>query len=205
MDWITSTRLLEALHAGDDGNAWDEFVGRFRPPIVSFARGMGLRPPEAEDVAQEVFLTFAKHYRDGRYDRSKGRLSKWLFGIARNHTLSALRNVNRGELNLAPGQRTAFWSALPDSATTSALWDTQWQQAILRHCLAQVSREVDATTFAAFEMVAYGQRPPAETAASLGITVKAVYNAKHRILKRIRALRADCDDRPVEELDCGLL
>ncbi len=205
MDWTTSTRLLEELHTGDDGTAWDEFVGRFRPTIISFARGMGLRPPEAEDVAQEAFLTFAKHYRDGRYDRSKGRLSKWLFGIARNHTLCALRNVNRRELNLAPGHRTSFWSALRDSSTTSALWDTQWQQAILHHCLDQVSREVDPTTFTAFEMVAYGQQPPAEAAAALGITVKAVYNAKHRILKRIRALRADCEEGPVKEMERGLL
>jgi DNA-directed RNA polymerase specialized sigma24 family protein len=34
-----------------------------------------------------------------------------------------------------------------------------------------------------------------DAAKQLGITIKSVYNAKHRILKRIRELRADFDNQ----------
>ena len=40
-------------------------------------------------------------------------------------------------------------------------------------------------------MVVRDDRSPDEAAAALGLSIKSVYNAKHRILKRIRQLRAE--------------
>ena len=44
-------------------------------------------------------------------------------------------------------------------------------------------------TFRAFELAALENRDASAVAAELGIDVKTVYNAKHRLLKRIRELR----------------
>jgi DNA-directed RNA polymerase specialized sigma24 family protein len=41
----------------------------------------------------------------------------------------------------------------------------------------------------AFELVVRDDRTPRQAAHQTGLTVRAVYNAKHRILKRIRELR----------------
>ncbi len=148
---------------------------------------MGLDRSDADDVAQETLLAFAGRYRNGDYDRSKGRLSHWLFGIAYRQALNARRRLARREAQFPRG--TASLSAFPDKRIVVQVWEERWDDAILRECLKRIRWEVEPTTLRAFERVVRDQRTPTETAMELGITVKSVYNAKHRILKRIRELR----------------
>ena len=81
-EWVTTSLVLERLKEFDNHSAWNLFSGWFREPVVAFARRMGLKGADADDAAQETLLAFARAYREGRYDSSKGRLSEWLFGIA---------------------------------------------------------------------------------------------------------------------------
>ena len=72
MRWVTTTILLENLRNAEEA-AWEQFVNRFRVPIMRFARDLGLAADEAEDVAQETLMDFVRAYRGGQYDREKGR------------------------------------------------------------------------------------------------------------------------------------
>lgn len=192
MTWITTATVLQNLRDYHNRDAWGAFTERFRRPIISFARGMGLKTTDAEDVAQETLLAFAEAYRKGQYDSSKGRLSKFLFGIAYRQALK----FRRGGAPGAGGGRLAqpesgFWSEVPeaDEARASNIWDTQWESSVLHDCLQQARGEFEPVTFRAFELVVREELEPTAAAAELGINVKSVYNAKHRVLKRIRALR----------------
>ncbi len=149
---------------------------------------MGLDRSDAEDVAQETLLAFAGRYRGGAYDRSKGRLSKWLFGIAYRQVLNARRRLARREAQFP--HDAGSMSAFPGRCNVLRLWEEQWGDAILQKCLARIRWEVEPTTLRAFERVVRDQLTPIDTAKELGISVKSVYNAKHRILKRIRELRS---------------
>lgn len=193
MDWITTSTLLEDLADADNHTAWERFVGRFRAPMVRFACGMGLSDADAEDVAQETLLAFAEAYRQGRYDRSQGRLSRWLFGIAFRQALGRRRSGARDARLQRQAPTSAFWDQTPDEETASRLWDQQWEQAVLEACLRRVREEVEPMTWRAFERICRSARPAAEVAGELGIEVKAVYNAKYTVMKRIRELRADLE------------
>lgn len=46
---------------------------------------------------------------------------------------------------------------------------------------------------AAFELSVRGDGKPAAVAEELGVSVKSVYNARHRILKRLRELREELE------------
>ena len=59
--------------------------------------------------------------------------------------------------------------------------------------MTQAKVEFEPETFRAFEMSVRDERAPADVAAALSITLKSVYNAKHRVLKRIRELRETLD------------
>ena len=59
MTWLTTATVLQKLRDFENRDAWDSFADRFRRPVISFARGMGLKPADAEDVAQETLLAFA--------------------------------------------------------------------------------------------------------------------------------------------------
>jgi RNA polymerase sigma-70 factor (ECF subfamily) len=190
MTWLTTATVLQQLRDYENREAWSSFADRFRQPVVSFARSMGLHPVDAEDVAQETLLAFAEAYRKGNYDPSKGRLSRFLFGIAYRQSLRARRHSAQApaNVNLAPGG-TGFWSQIPDEHTATGIWDTEWERSALERCLQQARNEFEPDTFRAFELTVREELSPAEAAQKLGISVKSVYNAKHRVLKRIRELR----------------
>jgi RNA polymerase sigma-70 factor (ECF subfamily) len=189
-DWVTTTTLLEDLRDFSNAAAWDRFVGRFHRPVTGFVRELGVPPSEAEDVAQETLVAFAESYRDGRYDRPRGRLSSWLFGIAFRQALRRRRSARRRgieePLDAAP-------EALIDEAAVTDLWNRHWDGFIVRECLARARAEFRPLTFLAFEKVVQEEGTPPEVAMELGLSVKAVYNAKHRVLRRMRELRAELE------------
>jgi RNA polymerase sigma-70 factor (ECF subfamily) len=193
MDWLTTSTILQDL--GDFSNqvAWRQFAERFRSPIVRFARKLGLSDADAEEVAQETLVAFAAAYRDGRYDRSKGRLSRWLFGIAYRQIRNAQRRVARRAGVEAPPDRSSFWADVPDKEA-STHWDEQWEQALLDLCLQRVRQEVEPATMQAFELVMQANRSPADVAHELGVPVKTIYNAKYTVLTRVRELCAALED-----------
>jgi len=195
VEWLTTSTVLAGLQDYHNQIAWQSFAGRFRRPIVSFVRTMGLTETDAEDVAQETLIAFAEGYRKGQYDRSKGRLSKWLFGIAYRQALNQRRgNAGRAAKVAGSSDATDFLACVPDEAALSQSWDLEWERALLDECLDQVRGEFEPDTLRAFELVVQHDKSPAQAAAELGAPIKQVYNAKHRVLKRIRELRAALED-----------
>lgn len=186
MTWVTTATVLQKLRDFDNHAAWDSFADRFRTPVISFARGMGLKSNDAEDVAQETLLAFAQAYRDGKFDPARGRLSQYLFGIAYRQSLKARRSV-------PANAETGALSQIPDEQTATGIWDTEWERSLLQRCLTQVQIEFEPVTYRAFELTVREEQDPAQVAETMKINIKSVYNAKHRILKRIRELRSEYD------------
>ena len=192
IDWITTSTVLHELRDFTNSAAWDRFVSRFRAPVVAFARSIGLADGDADDVAQDTLITFAEGFRAGRYDPTRGKLSQWLFGIAYRTSLNHRRMA--GKRAALTAKDAGDVAEIPmDEATAAVTWDREWAQALLEQCVQQVRREVEPTTFRAFEMVVRENRPAAKVADELGVNIKLVYNAKHRVLKRIRELRDELE------------
>lgn len=192
MEWVTTSTVLVRLVASDD-DAWRHFAGRFRQPIVRFARSLGLSASAAEDVAQETLIAFADQVRSGRYDGARGRLSRWLFGIAYRQALNERRAGARRAARTGPAD-SRLVASVPDEEFATRTWDRHWERSVLEQCLQQVRSEVDPDTFRAFELVVRDEKSPADAANILGRPIKLVYNAKHRVLKRIRELRAEFEE-----------
>lgn len=180
----TTTRLLDALRETGNEPAWVHLDARYRPVIIGLARRMGLGNADAEEVAQQTLAEFVRAFREGRYDRAKGRLSSWILGIA-HHTISHLMRAAR---RIGPG--------LPEIADETALrtiWIDERDRAILARALAMLRDEdtLDDRTLLAFDLVALRGVPVAEAAAQSGMSESQVYVAKSRVAKRLRALIED--------------
>jgi RNA polymerase sigma-70 factor (ECF subfamily) len=204
LDWLTTSTILDGLRDHSNAAAWSRLSERFRAPIVRFARRMGLPEPDAEDVAQETLTEFATGFQKGRFDPQRGRLSRWLFGIAYRQALNERRSFAR---RMARSPRIAAESTLiagiPDEEAASVSWDHEWEQALLTQCLEQVAAEVEPVTYQAFCLAVGQERPASEVAEQLGVPVKAVYNAKHRVLKRLRELREALEEEQPGEPDAN--
>ncbi len=180
----TSTTLLNALKDRNDGAAWTLFVQRYRQPILRFARTQGLSTEDSEDAAQCALAAFARAYQDGRYERARGRLRDWLFGIVRVE----VRNWRRKCARHLPDVANQKHREETIDQAEEAAWEQEWGHAVLQHVLAAVRGEVQASTFAAFELFALQGLPAHEVAQRLGISVNAVFGAKRRVLSRLREL-----------------
>lgn len=76
----------------DDEAAFSELVERFQHRLVAVMHHLVGHADEAEDLAQEVFL---RVYRIRKKYRPKAKFSTWLFTIANNLALNALRDRQR--------------------------------------------------------------------------------------------------------------
>ena len=181
----TTTALLEGLLDSADDETWRAFDGRYRRILIAFALRLGLSREDAADAAQETLTRFVKSFRAGKYDRQRGRLHSWIIGIAR-HCISDQR---KGKAN-RPERGMSAVDELPDDATLTVIWDAECRQEILRQGLAELRRETktETGTIRAFEMLALNGLLPAAVADELSITLNDVYLAKHRCLKRLRAI-----------------
>lgn len=190
MEWVTTSTILRDLRESGSGDAWERLVGRFHAPIIRFARRTGHTAAEAEDVAQETLAAFVKAYRTGKYDRRKGRLSHWLFGIAVRQSRRALRRGGRALAALRDLSTASGAGRAQRDEQASRLWEQEWEDAMLAECLRKVREEVEPQTFRVFEQVVLEGRAPADVAASLNLPATVVYNCKHRVIARLRKYRA---------------
>lgn len=92
-DWILAARARNG-----DQAAFTALVRRYERPIVHFCARMIGNTADAEDVAQECFLSL--HRSLGRIE-PRARFSTLLFGIARNLTLNHLRDGRRRGRHMA--------------------------------------------------------------------------------------------------------
>ncbi len=79
--------LLRRLAAGDE-HAFTALYRGYQGAVYRFALQMSGNAQIAEDVTQEVFLVLMR--KAGEFDATRGRLSSWLYGIARNQVLRQL-------------------------------------------------------------------------------------------------------------------
>lgn len=182
----TTTALLEGLFDHDNEAAWSQFDTRYRPIVIAFSRKLGLSESDASDVAQETIFQFLQEYRDGKYDRDRGRLRSWLIGIARFRVAGVYRK--KGVKREYRGESAMV--TLPNDDECSTLWDQERRTVILQLAMQELRATTRAhdRTIKAFEMVAMNQIPVATVASDLDMTEQEVYLAKSRTTKRLRSI-----------------
>jgi len=184
----TTTLLLEGLHAGSD-SAWTEFDRRYRPILMGFLRAMGAVDNDAADAAQETLLQFVKEYREGRYDRGRGRLRNWMISMARSQLALGRRRASaRREVGADPESLQEHAADLRWDPEWDRLWDEERRRAILREAFSRLCAESQTGEKAiqAFELLVFRAVPAAAVARELDMTINDVYQAKSRVTSRLR-------------------
>ncbi len=182
----TRVSLLARVRNPQDAAAWHEFNRIYFPLIFRYARARGLSRADADDIAQECMVSINRHLVGFVHDRRKGTFKRWLRTM-----------VNRKVIDLFRRRRPA----LPGSAVLNrlievedegrSLWERQWEKEHLMYCLERVREEVAERTYEAFVQYALMDRPPADIAGELGMTVNQLYNIKLRVRKRLGELMAE--------------
>src|SRR3954451_16972947 len=90
----TSLSLLERAR-DQDAAAWQRLVYLYKPLVLFWCGRSGVRIPDGEDVAQEVFLVVASRLPEFDRTREGSSFRYWLRAIPRNVLLAHWRNGQR--------------------------------------------------------------------------------------------------------------
>lgn len=169
----------------DDAEAFGELVDRHQNRLVSVLSYQVGRRELAEELAQEVFLRVykARH----RYEPG-AKFTTWLFTIANNLALNALRGLSRKkEVRLAASSSDETGVAAPHPAAASAglptrLADQGELREAVQAAIASLSeRQRTAVLLAKFEHMEY-----AEIGEVLGMSDKGVKSLLARAREKLR-------------------
>lgn len=170
----------------DDPTAFSEVVAAYQHRLVGVMHHLLGNADEAEDLAQEVFL---RVYRTRKKYRPKAKFSTWLFTIANNLALNALRNRQRkpaiplelresGPLGPRPAEQLV---KNRDAAPSYSLQHAELTDRI-RMALDKLNeRQKMAVILNKFEDMGY-----AEIAEVMELTTKAVKSLLSRARARLR-------------------
>jgi RNA polymerase sigma-70 factor (ECF subfamily) len=177
----TPASLLLRLRQPTEQAAWARFVELYTPLLYSWSRRLGLQSQDAADLVQDVFIVLVEKLPDFRYDPQKS-FRAWL----RTVLLNKWRNRHRRHTAVP---LDAVKDPLPDRAATDAVdafGEAEYRQHLVGRALHLMQSEFQPATWKACLEVVADERPAAEVAKRLGITVNAVYLARSRVLRRLR-------------------
>jgi RNA polymerase sigma-70 factor (ECF subfamily) len=119
---------LEAVARRQDRAAFARLFAHFAPRVKAYLLRQGAEPGLAEDLAQETMLTVWR--KAPGYDRRLAGPATWIFTIARNRRIDALRRDRRGKLDADDPGLLPEPEALPDSTLEAGRWEKKLAAAI---------------------------------------------------------------------------
>src|SRR3954449_3537925 len=179
----TRPSIFVRLNGTNDGPreiAWSDFRKRYAPIIAGFARNLGARPQEIDDVIQDVLMGFFAKSPTFIYDPAKGRFR----GYLKVCTYRALRKRIGHEARL---HGKPLDEVEAESVSVEQVWNDVWEQELLRRALNDIRDSMGQTkTFMAFEKYVVLDQPAQAVAEKLGMHVNSVYRAKEQITKLLQ-------------------
>ena len=188
----TSVSLLERLRQPGAHEAWARFVQLYTPLLYHWARRLGLQHQDAADLVQDVFTVLVRKLPEFTYDRDRS-FRSWLHAVFLNKWHEGRRRRAAPLPCADPGDLPGV--ASPDNV--AALGEAEFQQHLMMRALQLMQADFEPTTWKACWEHVVCDRPAAEVARELQITVNAVYLARSRVLRRLRQeLEGLLDDGP---------
>lgn len=184
----TSSSLLERVQAREAG-AWDLLCRLYGPLVYGWCRRSALQDADAADVVQEVFQVIARSIDTFRRAQPGDSFRGWLWGITRNKISDHFRRLSAEPAGVGGTDANDRLQQLPASAPDSSAGDSSvGQSLVVKQALQILASEFEPRTWQAFWRMAIDGRPAPEVAAELGMTPKAVRQAKYRVLSRLRSM-----------------
>ena len=188
---LSSALLDEVQQMNPD--SWSRLVTTFGPIVYRWCRAAGIPESDAPDIVQNVFAAVATGIGSFQRQKGQGSFRSWLATITRNKVRDHFRKQTGRE---AAAGGTEAWQQLqaqPDPLD-STICPESVHSAINQLVLESVRNEFEQTTWTAFWLTTVDGKTAAEASTEVGISVASVYQAKSRVLRRLRQKLAELPD-----------
>ncbi len=176
--------LVIAVGESRDRAAFAELFDHFAPRIKAYLLKQGAEAAQAEELAQEAMIMVWR--RAESFDPAKSAASTWIFTIARNKRIDALRRERRPDYDPEdPTLPPALVPAAPATAERAAEM-TQQAARLAEAIRALPEEQAELVRMAYFEDKAHGQIA-SETQLPLGTVKSRLRLALGRLRKALNA------------------
>jgi len=182
---VTRASLLLCLRDLQNAEAWEQFVEIYTPLVYNYCRCRGLQDADAADVTQDVMQTVARAIKNFEYDRERGLFRNWLLTVVR----SKLNNFLAKQQRLPnPAGHSAVLTLAEGAASVDgdSRWEAEYHQHLFHWVAGRIRPQFEEKTWTAFWRAAIEEEDGKKVAASLGMSLAAVYVAKSRVLARLK-------------------
>ena len=177
-DVFEPARLILAIAAEADREAFTGLFNHFAPRVKSYLTRMGASAAAAEELAQETMLTVWR--KAAQFDPARAGASTWIFTIARNLRIDALRRDRP-----APAEEDPTDSE-PEPAADVLVFAAERDDRV-RGALRTLSREQAEV----IELSFFSEAPHSEIAERLGLPLGTVKSRLRLAMGRLRSLLED--------------
>ncbi|MCK4958066.1 MAG: sigma-70 family RNA polymerase sigma factor [Planctomycetes bacterium] len=191
--------LLDQIRLGQS-EAWSQFVERYRGRLLNFARAKLNQRADAEDIVQEVFISFIRALGDYRGDSS---LETYLFSILRRKIIDTYRSGRAKHLcliqdvcegpadgessdafsNIAGREQTASWYVRRDEQEAI---DQDALGSALAKLVGKYKNSLNFKDLQIVELLFYCQLTNSEVGRIMGVDSRHVGVIKHRCIKQVQ-------------------
>lgn len=122
--------LIAAISQGDS-RALEQLYDRYSAVVCRMALRILKNQELAEDVVQEVFWRVWR--RSGSFERERGRVAQWLFGVAHNLCIDELRRMRARPISVYEDVEHPLIQQLPDERidVVGAAWRSEQRRVIV--------------------------------------------------------------------------
>src|ERR1700761_1154702 len=170
------TKLLIAVGAQRDRAAFETLFVYFAPRVKSYLLKLGAGAALADDLAQEAMLICWRKAQ--MFDPAKASASTWIFTVARNLRIDAIRREKRPELD--PNDPALVPDEEPQADASMMRED---DDARIRQALTKLSPDQAQVV----QMSFFADKPHSHIAKELGLPIGTVKSRLRLAMARIRA------------------
>jgi RNA polymerase sigma-70 factor (ECF subfamily) len=171
------TRIIHQVLEGDI-ESFRLIVEKYERPILRMIRNILNNSQSCEDIAQDVFFTAYRKL--ASFDAARSNFSTWLFTIARNKSINALRK-----------KRPLLMSELPDNSNVNNPSDELVEKELFNKLDAGLealpSAQKRAFIFAVFENLSYEEIAQIESV-RIGTIKSRINRAKEKLAKVLKEI-----------------
>lgn len=184
----TSLTLLERAKRNDE-QAWEQIVELYGPLVYRLCRVSRIQASDGRDIVQDVFRSVFNNIERFRHDRPGDSFRAWLLTIAKNKIRDYFRARDRHIQAVGGTDMQIHLQELPtidwDASTDDYNFDSGSN--VLHRAIKLIRDDFEDGTWQAFWMSTIEGRQVVDVAQLLGVSKWAVYQAKSRVLRRMRA------------------
>lgn len=168
-----------AVAQARDRAAFGRVFAFYGPRVKAYLRRLGAEDGVAEDLTQEVMLTVWRQAH--QFDRSRAALGTWIYTIARNKRIDALRRERRPELD--PND-----PALQIDGEQAPRGDRHAEAEQVKYRVMRAVEQLPAEQAQLLRIFYFEEKPHSAIADELGLPLGTVKSRLRLALSKLRAL-----------------